>query len=106
VATTKKRKAKAATTKPLPNSEISTVTTTPLPVPIPVTNVTGGATSGQSQSEGVVSPVNIDSTVHNKCVPKKSRCNKAADAIGTDGISFLTGKENSHLDAEAAFLLK
>jgi hypothetical protein len=54
----------------------------------------------------VVSPVNIDSTVCNKCVPKKSRHNKAADAIGIDGVSFLAGKENSHLDAEAASSLK
>ncbi|KAG1775066.1 hypothetical protein EV702DRAFT_1199663 [Suillus placidus] len=50
----------------------------------PVTNVTSATMMNRT----------VDTNVHRKCVPIKSRCNNLADAIETNGVSFLTGKEN------------
>ncbi|KAG2052901.1 hypothetical protein BDR06DRAFT_1009034 [Suillus hirtellus] len=52
----------------------------------------------------VIGPANVDkvdSAVHTKRVPIKSRRNELADAIGTDGVSFLAGKENTDLEASS-----
>ncbi|KAG2138232.1 hypothetical protein BD769DRAFT_1663808 [Suillus cothurnatus] len=53
----------------------------------------------------VIGPANVDkvdSAVRTKRVPIKSRRNELADAIGTDGVSFLAGKENTDLEASSA----
>ncbi|KAG2745435.1 hypothetical protein P692DRAFT_201807837 [Suillus brevipes Sb2] len=53
----------------------------------------------------VIGPTNVDkvdSAVRTKRVPIKSRRNELADAIGTDGVSFLAGKENTDLEASSA----
>ncbi|KAG1836258.1 hypothetical protein C8R48DRAFT_782984 [Suillus tomentosus] len=59
----------------------------------------------------VTGPANanaMDSAVHIKRVLIKSRWNELLDAIGTDGVSFLVGRENHDigLDTEALSSLK
>ncbi|KAG1792558.1 hypothetical protein EV424DRAFT_1354442 [Suillus variegatus] len=63
--------------------------------PNPITNVTSAATMNRT----------VDTEVRRKRVPIKSRRNDLADAIGTNGVSFLTGKENV-LEAEVPSSLK
>ncbi|KAG1850232.1 hypothetical protein DFJ58DRAFT_729326 [Suillus subalutaceus] len=85
--------------KPLADEAAATTRKpSPGPSPNPIVNITGGA-SGASSSDSLMNTT-LDTEVRRKCVSIKSRRNDLADAIGTNSVSFFTGKENL-LEAEA-----
>ncbi|KAG1887846.1 hypothetical protein F4604DRAFT_1674994 [Suillus subluteus] len=88
--TTKKKQPPAA--KPLADEGATTTRKpSPGPSPNPIVNVTGGASCALS-SDSLMNTA-LDTEVHRKC------------AIGTNSVSFFTGKENL-LEAEAPHSLK